>query len=172
VASMRFSNDGTTFSAYQPYAATATWSLTPGSGTKTVYAQFRDGDGNESAVVSDTVVLDQTGPAALKTKPRKGAHGVSPTSKVKVVATEALKPSSVSKRTAYLKKKGVFGKVKVKVSYVAKTHTILIKPAKPLHGTYQVTIRGVRDAVGNPWDQDLRKPGAQPLKYTFTTEAG
>ena len=43
VTEMRFSNDGVTFSAYQPFAATACVGADGGDGTKTVYAQFRDG---------------------------------------------------------------------------------------------------------------------------------
>ena len=42
VTQMRFSNDGSSWSAYRPYAATAAWSLSGADGTKTVYAQFAD----------------------------------------------------------------------------------------------------------------------------------
>ena len=48
---MRFSNDGTTFSPFRFYVATLPWTLTAGDGTKTVYAQYRDADGNLSPVV-------------------------------------------------------------------------------------------------------------------------
>ena len=63
VTQMRFSNDGTTFSAAQAYATTAAWTLTTGTCTKTVYVQFKDAAGNwSSAVISDTIVLDTTAP--------------------------------------------------------------------------------------------------------------
>lgn len=43
---MQFSNDGTTWSGWEAYAATKAWSITAGDGTKTVYAQFKDNAGN------------------------------------------------------------------------------------------------------------------------------
>ena len=62
VTQMRFSNDGTTWSAFQPYAPTASWSLSAGDGTKTVWAQYADDFGNLSAPVSDTINLTTTAP--------------------------------------------------------------------------------------------------------------
>jgi hypothetical protein len=59
---MRFSNDGTTWSAWETYATTKAWTLSTGDGTKTVRAQFRDLNGNISATYSDTVVLDTVNP--------------------------------------------------------------------------------------------------------------
>ncbi len=49
VTEMRFSNDNLGFSAYQPFAATAAWTLSSGDGAKTVFVQFRDASGNVSA---------------------------------------------------------------------------------------------------------------------------
>lgn len=45
------------------YTTPIDWTLTAGDGTKTVYVQWRDAAGNWSAVSSDTIDLDQTGPA-------------------------------------------------------------------------------------------------------------
>jgi glucose/arabinose dehydrogenase/PKD repeat protein len=63
VAQMQFSNTGSSYSTAEPYATTKTWTLASGAGTKTVYAQFRDGAGNWSAAFTDTIVLDTTAPA-------------------------------------------------------------------------------------------------------------
>ena len=62
VTQMRFSNNGTSYSTAQTFAASATWTLTTGAGTKTVYAQFKDAAGNWSTAVTDTIVLDTTAP--------------------------------------------------------------------------------------------------------------
>lgn len=62
VIQMRFSNTGSSFNAPVAYALTAPWTLTTGSGTKTVYAQFRDQAGNWSASFTDTITLDTTAP--------------------------------------------------------------------------------------------------------------
>ena len=62
VTLMRFSNDNATFSTWQAYATSASWTLATGDGTKTVYAQYQDANGNTSTSVSDTIVLDTTDP--------------------------------------------------------------------------------------------------------------
>ncbi len=65
ITAMRFSNDGATWSAWTSYTGTAIWTL--GSGTtadRTVYAQFRDGEGHVSPPASDSIKLDTTAPVA------------------------------------------------------------------------------------------------------------
>jgi glucose/arabinose dehydrogenase/PKD repeat protein len=62
VAQMRFSANGSTYSTPEPFATTKAWTLSSGAGTKTVYAQFRDGAGNWSAAFTDTIVYDPTAP--------------------------------------------------------------------------------------------------------------
>jgi hypothetical protein len=63
VAQMRFSADGTTWSTWETYATSKSWTLADSDGTKTVYAQFRDGAGNGSSAVNDTILLDRVGPS-------------------------------------------------------------------------------------------------------------
>lgn len=53
---MRFSNDGATWSAWEAYQPNAVWTLASGAGTKTVYAQIRNGATVRQA--SDTIYLD------------------------------------------------------------------------------------------------------------------
>jgi len=73
VAQMKFSNDGTTYSVAEPYAASKTWTLASGEGTKTVYAKFADAAGNWSVAASDTISLDTTPPTIAITAPADGA---------------------------------------------------------------------------------------------------
>jgi len=63
VTQMRFSNDGTTYSAAETYAPSRVWTMATADGTKTVYVQFKDAVGNWSAAATDTIVLDTTPPA-------------------------------------------------------------------------------------------------------------
>jgi hypothetical protein len=56
--SMSFSNNGTDWSAWQPYAPTTSWQLAGSDGEKTVYGRFKNGAGGLSAIVSDTITLD------------------------------------------------------------------------------------------------------------------
>jgi RHS repeat-associated protein len=61
---MRFSNDNEEWSEWLPYAAVYNyWQLTSGDGTKTVYAQYKNGAGLISeGVIYDTILLDTTAP--------------------------------------------------------------------------------------------------------------
>lgn len=62
VAAMSFSDDGATFTPFEPYAPFRAWILPAGDGLKAVYARFRDAAGNVSGVCSDTIVLDTAVP--------------------------------------------------------------------------------------------------------------
>ncbi len=62
VAQMSFSNDGSTWSGWQAYATSASWSLAMGDGAKTVYARFKDTVGNISTNATDTITLDTVAP--------------------------------------------------------------------------------------------------------------
>src|SRR5262249_40847591 len=55
---MSFSNDGAVWNDWQPYTSTASWQLSSGDGTKTVYGRFKNSAGALSQIVSDTIILD------------------------------------------------------------------------------------------------------------------
>ncbi len=60
---MKFSNDGSSWSAAEDYAPTKSYTLAAGEGTKTVYVKYKDKAGNWMANGStDTVKLDTTAP--------------------------------------------------------------------------------------------------------------
>jgi hypothetical protein len=68
---MRFSNDGTTWSAWEPYAPTKSWTLTDGPGMKTVWCSFEDVHGHVAGdgLVSDTIELVSALPPATNHPP-------------------------------------------------------------------------------------------------------
>jgi hypothetical protein len=55
VARMRFRNEGGAWSDWKVAAPEQDWTLTPGSGIKTVEGQFSDAAGNLSGIVSDSI---------------------------------------------------------------------------------------------------------------------
>jgi probable HAF family extracellular repeat protein len=57
VTQMRISNteSGLSSASWEAYSTSKAWTLTVGTGTKTVYVQYRDGAGNDSVVVKDTI---------------------------------------------------------------------------------------------------------------------
>jgi hypothetical protein len=62
VYQMHFSNDGSTWTAWEAYAVSKLWTLTSGDGTKTVYVQYKNNAEMTSATYSDTIILDGTAP--------------------------------------------------------------------------------------------------------------
>jgi len=52
---MRFSNDGTNWSAWEPYSANKIWTLSEGEGTKTVYAEIKNGGGTVLSASDDII---------------------------------------------------------------------------------------------------------------------
>jgi uncharacterized delta-60 repeat protein len=72
--SMSFSNDGMTWSNWQPYATTTSWQLNSGDGLKAVYGRFRDNDGNVSSPISDTIELDTSVEAEYGVTINEGAR--------------------------------------------------------------------------------------------------
>ena len=58
VSQMRISNthSGLSSASWEAYSTPKAWTLSSGNGPKTVYVQYRDGAGNDSAVVTDTQV--------------------------------------------------------------------------------------------------------------------
>jgi|GEM_PF-3791189 len=60
---MRFSNDGTSWSGWEPAASRANWALLAGDGDKTVFVQFKDAAGNiGTGNIQAAIKLDQTKP--------------------------------------------------------------------------------------------------------------
>jgi hypothetical protein len=68
VTEMRFSNDGTAWSAWEPFSSSKSWTLPSGDGTKTVYAQFRNTVGL-TATLSDSIILDTAPPTTSASSP-------------------------------------------------------------------------------------------------------
>jgi len=75
---MMIANDSSfTNATWVNYATSYVWNLTSGGGTKTVYVKFKDGSGNVSAAISDTILLAGSDTATSTT----GTVLVSPTLK-------------------------------------------------------------------------------------------
>ena len=70
---MQFSQDGTNYSAFEPFAGSKNITLGGGDGNKTVYVKFRDGASNVSLAFSDTIVLDTTPPSITLVAPAQSA---------------------------------------------------------------------------------------------------
>jgi CSLREA domain-containing protein len=81
VTEMSFSNDGTSWSAWQPFTATGAWTLAAGGdGDRTAFARVKDDVGNVSQPVSDAIRYDGTAPTASSLVINGGAVSTTSTS--------------------------------------------------------------------------------------------
>jgi hypothetical protein len=85
----RFSNDETSWSAYEPYATYKTWVLIAGDGVKTVSYQCRDQAGNAAAAVTDSITLDGTAPTVTINTDYYGPYRTDPGAVVNVDFADA-----------------------------------------------------------------------------------
>ncbi|MCX6037824.1 MAG: hypothetical protein NTW99_08015, partial [Chloroflexi bacterium] len=67
VAQMSFSNDRSSWSAWESYATSKVWTLSSGEGSNTVYVRYKDNAGNISARFQDDILLDITPPVGSVT---------------------------------------------------------------------------------------------------------
>jgi hypothetical protein len=179
VAQMRFSNNGSTWSAWEAYAITKGWTLSSANGTKTVYAQFRDVAGNVSAAAQDAIVLDTVKPRVSAATPTLTEIGRS----ANVVATfsEKMSPVSVTNSTFKLFKVTSSGTTQVTNVTVTRSSDGLKATLNPFgtSTTQQLAARtkykavvttGAKDLAGNALDQDPMTAGDQQKTWTFTTK--
>lgn len=85
--SMRFSNNGTSWSAWEDYAGTKTWALEGADGEKNIQGQFRDCAGNVLAA-NDAIIYDITEPTATISIKGGDIYTNSPTVTLGLVATD------------------------------------------------------------------------------------
>ncbi len=75
---MQFSDDGVNWSSWEPFAASKTYTLPAGDGTKTVYIRVRDKVGLASSVASDSIILYTVLPTKPGSPKPPSAPGVQP----------------------------------------------------------------------------------------------
>ena len=76
VSNVSFSNDGLTWSEWEPMLGPKTWNLTQGDGGKTVMFKAKDRAGNENRSKNATIILDTVVPAVISSNPVIGAKDV------------------------------------------------------------------------------------------------
>jgi glucose/arabinose dehydrogenase len=152
VAEMQFSNTGTSFSTAEPYATSKNWTLTTGSGAKTVYVQFKDSLGNWSSAFMDTIVLDTTAPTISGVS----ASSVTSSSATITWATNEAATSQVEYGTT-----AAYGTTTPIDISLAISHSTVVTGLAP-QTTYTYRVRS-KDAAGNE---------ALGLSGTFATSSG
>jgi chitodextrinase len=138
VTQMRFSNSGTAYSSAEPYSPAKTWTLSAGSGPKTVYAQFMDAAGNWSPPATDTILLDVTAPTV---------SGVTASNIQKDAATITWTTDEPAKSQVEYGSGMTFTNLTPFDSALVTAHTVVI-PGLSARTAYVYRVRS-RDAVAN-----------------------
>lgn len=144
VSSMRLMNDGGSWSGWQPYATSKSWTLRKANGTRAVYVQYKDRADNVSTLL-DRIVLDTTKPriGAILPRHRSIIKDTTPTIRATVKDNTNLKKSNIK---LYVAGKRIANS---KFSYSASTDKLLYNSPRLTKGKKVVKIVA-RDAAGNP----------------------
>lgn len=94
VSDMQLSGDGVTWSAWEPYATTASWTFPGGDGTKTLWVRARDRAGNVSAPAHASIQLITTGPVVVAREPDPANPVTSTLPTIRVRFSEPIRLSS------------------------------------------------------------------------------
>ena len=150
VSEMAFSGDGSNYTAWQPFARTATWTFGPGDGRKTLWVKVKNGVGLESAPATASVNLDTLEPSAIAVDPLPGATVVGLRPLFRVVFDEPMIAATWTNLGLIVQSAGgeLVGGV---YAYDAATRTGTFVPSGPLvpGTTYVVTLGDVTDLAGN-----------------------
>ncbi len=168
ITEMRISNSGTyADDGWEPYSTGSAWTLSGGSGTKTVYVWFRDNTGTVSPRYSDNIYLDVDAPQVSSISPSDGSSGVAVDTDVQVQFNEAVNAATVSSSTVRLRRTAGSYLGGTSVSYNSGTRTATLTLSGNLdynNVSYTVEVStGVEDLAGNPLSSTVS--GSFTTKY-------
>jgi subtilisin family serine protease len=149
--------EGATLKGSTTAGSTGAWSVNVtglADGGHTFTAKSTDVAGNTSEPsLGRSVVVDKTKPTVKSVGPPRGATGIPVTANVFATFSERMNPSTVTKGTVKLVRKGTTTPVAASVTYDAALSRAKLDPSFALRrgATYVATVTiGVRDLAGNP----------------------
>ena len=150
VTDMAFSGDGFTYTEWQPFARSATWTFGPGDGLKTLWAKVRDGAGVESAPATAKVTIDTVQPSAIAIEPAPGSTVIGLRPRFTVSFDEPMDPATWTDLGLIVQSaSGDLVPGGYSFNAAARTGTFVPSLALLPGGTYIVTIGDVKDIAGN-----------------------
>lgn len=150
VTEMAFSADGTTFTEWQPFQATTTWTFPVGDGPKTLWAKVRNGVGLESTRATATVMIDTQPPIVVALDPQPGSSVIGLRPKLTVAFNEPIDPASWLD-LGLIVQSAAGALVNGSYAYDPPNQTGSFVPSTPLSpgALYVVTVGNVSDVAGN-----------------------
>jgi hypothetical protein len=183
VAQMRFHNDSGSWTAWEPYATTKTWTLRNAQGIRTVFVQYKDTKGNVSGetAIKDTIEYDTVSPLITTVTPARGSHNVPLGASVNITFNDDMNTSTLTNNNVFMRRYlggTSYEAVPAAVTYYASSKTVVLNPVNNLvaNGDYVVSVLGgpdgggVKDTAGNEIDQDTSTPGTQGTFWHMYTD--
>ena len=150
VVAMALSGDGVTFGPWQAFQTSTSWTFEPGDGPRQVWAKVRNGVGLESAIATDSIILDTVLPRIVGVDPDPGTRvaGLRPT--FSVTFDEPIDPRTWLDLGLVVQAAGG-ALVAGSYSYDVATKLGTFRPSSNLlaGGLYVVTVGDVEDLAGN-----------------------
>lgn len=154
ITDMRISNSGTyTDDSWQAYSTSSAWTLTSGSGTKTVYVWFKDDTGTVSPRYSDSIMLDADPPQVASVSPADGAASAAVDTNVQIQFNEPVNTATVTTSTVRIRRTSGAYLGGTSVNYNSNTRVATLTLSGNLdynNESYTVEVTtGVEDLAGN-----------------------
>ena len=97
VQDVQFSEDGTTWTDWQPYRPSTLWTFEDRDGPKRLWARVRDASDNVSQAATAEIVLDRVRPTVLDAMPAPGCAGISANATVRVRFSEPIDEATLGR---------------------------------------------------------------------------
>jgi Bacterial Ig-like domain len=151
VAEMAFSGDGSTYTDWQPFALSTTWTFGAGDGLKTLWVKARNGVGIESAPATATITIDTVQPVTTAIQPPPGSSVIGLRPSFNVTFNKPMDPATWTD-LGLIVQSASGDLVPGSYSYDVAARTGTFIPSAPLvpGSTYIVTIGDAHDIAGNP----------------------
>ena len=155
IEEMRISNSGTyADNNWLSYSTSSSWTLTSGTGAKTVYVWFKDDTGTVSPRYSDSIMLDVDPPQVSTVSPSNGASGVAVDTDVHIQFNEPVNPATLTTSNIRIRRTAGAYLGGTSVSYNSDTHVATLALSGTLDynsESYTVEVTtDVEDVAGNP----------------------
>lgn len=150
VTEMAFSSDAVSYTAWQPFASSTTWTFPPGDGDRMLWAKVKNGVGLISEPASAKVAVDTDPPGVESIAPTPGSNVAGLRPPFEVVFDEPIDPATWANFGLIIQEStGALVPGTYTYDPIAKAGTFI--PTKALQPglTYVVTLGGIRDIAGN-----------------------
>ncbi len=155
ITEMRISNSGTYADTnWQPYSTSSSWTLTSGTGAKTVYVWFKDDTGTVSPRYSDSIILDVDPPQVSAVSPSDADSGVDVDTNVQIQFNEPVNAATLNTSSIRIRRTSgaYFGSTSVSYNSSTRVATLALSGNLDYNNeSYTVEVStDVEDIAGNP----------------------